>query len=160
MRKKNAKKQAKNEIHGPGPKRHKSDRQPERANVVQGFFMAAQAGYGFVRTHRPGWPDVFIPRDLVGPAQACDWVEVGLSNHVDLRKITPESRISGRIRRVLQRTDPSRLVDGSGEDMQLIIRQFGAPGEFPDEALAEAAAAPQQVSPAEAQSPEIGRAHV
>ena len=153
MRKKNAKKQAKNELHGPGPKRHKSDRQAERANVVQGFFMAAQAGYGFVRTHRPGWPDVFIPRDLVGPAQACDWVEVGLSNHVDLRKITPDSRISGRIRRVLQRTDPSRLVDGSGEDMQLIIRQFGAPGEFPDEALAEAAAAPQQVSPAEAQSP-------
>ena len=56
MRKKNAKKQAKNELHGPGPKRHKRDQQAERANVVQGFFMAAQAGYGFVRTHRPGWP--------------------------------------------------------------------------------------------------------
>lgn len=115
--------------------------------------MAAQAGYGFVRTHKPGWPDVFIPRDLVGKAQACDWVEVGLQGRVDLSKVTPESRISGRVRRVLQRTDPDQLVDGSGRDMELIIRQFGAPGDFPDEVLAEAERTLQAVTKAEAAAP-------
>jgi len=112
--------------------------------------MAATAGYGFVRTHRPGWPDIFIPRDFVGPAQGSDWVEIALFGTIDEAAVTKESRISGRVLKVLQRVDPQKLVDGSGEDMQLLMRQFGAPGNFPEDVLQEAAAAPQQVSPAEA----------
>lgn len=128
----------------------KTDKERKRGgHVLQGFFMAAAAGYGFVRTHRPGWPDIFIPRDFVGAAQGSDWVEVAVFGGLDENNITRESRIAGRVLRVLQRVDPQKLVDGSGEDMQLIIRQFGAPGDFPEDVLQEAAAAPQQVRPDE-----------
>ena len=101
-------------------------KQAQRAgHVMQGYFMAAQAGYGFVRTHRPGWPDIFIPRDLVGPAQGSDWVEIAVMGGLDESKVTKESRIAGRVLKVLQRVDAEKLVDGSGEDMLLIMRQFG-----------------------------------
>lgn len=123
-------------------------KQAQRAgHVMQGYFMAAQAGYGFVRTHRPGWPDIFIPRDLVGPTQGSDWVEIAVMGGLDESKVTKESRIAGRVLKVLQRVDAEKLVDGSGEDMLLIMRQFGAPGDFPEDVLQEAAAAPQQVEP-------------
>lgn len=125
----------------------KEKKRRNAGHVLQGYFMAAQAGYGFVRTHRPGWPDIFIPRDFVGSAQGSDWVEVAVMGGLDESKVTKESRISGRVLKVLQRVDAKKLVDGSGEDMQLIMRQFGAPGDFPEDVLQEAAAAPQQLRP-------------
>lgn len=111
--------------------------------------MTSRRGYGFVRTRRPGWPDIFIPERYVGGAQAYDHVLIRLFNDVEGRQIDKESRLEGAVIEVLHHVEAAELLDGSGTDMQLVMWQFGAPGDFPAAVMREAKAAPQRVSEAE-----------
>lgn len=121
-------------------------REQKPAPKLEGYFMTSRRGYGFVRTRQPGWPDIFIAANNTADARQYDHVLIKLLTPTEGKSITPESRLEGVVLRVLHHLDEADLVKNDGQDMQMVMWQLGAPGDFPAAVLAEAAAVPQQVS--------------
>lgn len=137
--------------HQEGTRRQENRRSARPGLKMEGYFMTSRGGYGFVRTRQPGWPDIFIPERYVGEARAYDHVRIRLFNDVEGRTIDKDARLEGAVLEVLHHVDEAGLTAGDGADMQMVMWQFGAPGDFPAAVLQEAAATPQQVSEAEMQ---------
>ncbi len=134
----------------PKNKRAGANGKPQQKGLLmEGFFMAARAGYGFVRTGKQDWPDIFIPASGVGEARHSDQVLIRVNTRLSERQINKESRIEGQVLKVLHHMDEADLCDNTGNDMKTVMLQYGMPEDFPAEVLAEAAAVPQTVSAAE-----------
>lgn len=119
--------------------------------LLEGYFMTSRKGFGFVRTRNAEWPDIFIAERNVGDARQYDHVLVRLFTDIEEyqkrgRKIDKETRMEGTILQVLHHVDEVDLQAQDGADMQMVMWQLGAPGDFPQAVLDEAKAAPQTVS--------------
>lgn len=113
---------------------------------LEGYFMTSRKGYGFVRNRNAGWPDIFIAPGNVAGARQYDHVLVKLLTPAEGKKIDKESRLEGVILKVLHHVDEADLLQNDGQDMQMVMWQLGAPGDFPAQVLAEAAAVPQSIN--------------
>lgn len=130
----------------------KDGRAPKKPGLkLEGYFMTSRRGFGFVRTRMPGWPDIFIPERFVGQARAYDLVRIRLFNDIEGQTIDKESRLEGAVLEVLHHVDEADLAAQNGADMEMIMRQLDAPGDFPLAVQQQAAAIPQQVSAEEMQ---------